>query len=62
MTKIEMQKAANNFDRDLYRLMLAAEDMQKHDASNSWHNVLWHLKDARPFVRRLMSEKDRLAT
>jgi hypothetical protein len=62
MTREERERSAAAFDCDLFRLMERAHKFKQNDKSNSWHNVYWKLADARPFVRRLMSKKDREQT
>jgi hypothetical protein len=60
-----LERDADNFDCDLYRLICRAE--QHADESTPANRAKWsiaikHLKNARMPVRTMMSEKDREKT
>lgn len=56
------QRVANEFDRDLYRLIGMAETCAAETRDQGWKNVIHHLRNARPFVREKMHDKDRAET
>lgn len=59
------ERMANELDRDLFNLIRRAEGMYETASSREkplWREILWHLKDARPKVRQMMSREDRERT
>lgn len=61
----EMQKSADRFDLDPFRLLSAARDFAQNGPREhraKWHAVSGHLSKARPTVRGMMHESDIEAT
>lgn len=57
MKRTKDQVVANAADRELFRLIVVAEEMAKEN--KRWREVSESLRDARPPLRMLMHEKDR---
>lgn len=58
------ERAANEFDCDLYRLISRAEVLEKTDVGCRlhWREIAKQLRTTRTIVRPLMSREDRRAT
>ena len=65
--RTEQQKAADNFDADLYRLISASRNFYlvkgiPKEEYDRWVAIHEHLMNARSLVRRMMHKEDRTET
>lgn len=59
------ERMANELDRDLFNLISRVEGMYETASraeKTTWFEILFHLRDARPKVRQMMSREDRERT
>lgn len=64
MNKTVIQNKADEFDLELYRVILKVESVYDEEPSvrRVLGSALNHLRAARPFIRSLMRDKDMKAT
>ncbi len=69
-TRTGLQREANNFDAALFRLLDTATEISRGNGGirtnrrerDDWKEVVHALRNARPYLRKMMHEDDQAAT